>query len=129
MATCSAPIYDVAGYYSGCITVDIYLDAIQNMVSGISLGKNSAPILLDSAGVYLYAVDSENAGVYSSERHPDCRAVYRRGGNLPDDGNSLDHPEARFRSPSGNGDHIPAGAQKGTGIPGQQEHPFLDLSV
>ena len=59
MATCSAPIYDVAGYYSGCITVDIYLDAIQNMVSGISLGKNSAPILLDSAGVYLYDVDSE----------------------------------------------------------------------
>ncbi|MBQ8030927.1 MAG: hypothetical protein IJ260_05285, partial [Butyrivibrio sp.] len=59
MATCSAPIYDVAGYYSGCITVDIYLDAIQNMVSGISLGKNSNPILLDSAGVYLYDVDSE----------------------------------------------------------------------
>lgn len=59
MATCSAPIYDVAGYYSGCITVDIYLDAIQNMVSGISLGKNSAPILLDSSGVYLYDVDAE----------------------------------------------------------------------
>ncbi len=59
MATCSAPIYDVAGYYSGCITVDIYLDAIQNMVSGISLGKNSDPILLDSAGVYLYDVDAE----------------------------------------------------------------------
>lgn len=59
MATCSAPIYDVAGYYSGCITVDIYLDAIQNMVSGISLGKNSAPILLDSAGTYIYDVDQE----------------------------------------------------------------------
>ncbi len=59
MATCSAPIYDVAGYYSGCITVDIYLDAIQNMVSGISLGKNSSPILLDSSGVYLYDTDAE----------------------------------------------------------------------
>ena len=59
MATCSAPIYDVAGYYSGCITVDIYLDAIQNMVSGISLGKNSAPILLDSAGTYIYDADQE----------------------------------------------------------------------
>ncbi len=57
MATCSAPIYDVAGYYSGCITVDIYLDSIQNMVSGISLGKNSAPILLDSEGAYLYDAD------------------------------------------------------------------------
>lgn len=59
MATCSAPIYDVAGYYSGCITVDIYLDSIQSMVSGISLGKNSAPILLDTNGVYLYDVDPE----------------------------------------------------------------------
>ncbi len=59
MATCSAPIYDVAGYYSGCITVDIYLDAIQDMVSGIKLGQNSAPILLDSTGVYVYDVDAE----------------------------------------------------------------------
>ncbi len=59
MATCSAPIYDVAGYYSGCITVDIYLDSIQKMVSGISLGKNSTPILLDSTGVYVYDIDGE----------------------------------------------------------------------
>lgn len=59
MATCSAPIYDVAGYYSGCITVDIYLDSIQQMVSGISLGKNSNPILLDSNGVYIYDIDQD----------------------------------------------------------------------
>ena len=59
MATCSAPIYDVAGYFAGCITVDIYLDAIQEMVSGISLGENSAPILLDSVGTYVYDVDAE----------------------------------------------------------------------
>ncbi len=59
MSTCSAPIYDVAGYYSGCITVDIYLDAIQNMVSGIALGKNSTPMLLDSTGVYIYDVNAE----------------------------------------------------------------------
>lgn len=57
MATCSAPIYDVAGYYSGCITVDTYLDSIQSMVSNISLGRNSTPILLDSNGVYLYDTD------------------------------------------------------------------------
>ncbi len=57
MATCSAPIYDVAGYYSGCITVDIYLDDIQSLVAGVSLGTNSAPILLDSTGIYLYDVD------------------------------------------------------------------------
>ena len=59
MSTCSAPIYDVAGYYSGCITVDIYLDEIQNLISNISLGKNSTPMLLDSSGVYIYDVDSE----------------------------------------------------------------------
>lgn len=59
MATCSAPIYDVAGYFSGCITVDIYLDSIQGLISDISLGVNSAPILLDSKGVYLYDTDAE----------------------------------------------------------------------
>ncbi|MCR5156032.1 MAG: methyl-accepting chemotaxis protein [Butyrivibrio sp.] len=59
MATCSAPIYDVAGYYAGCITVDIYLDAIQNLVAGISLGQNSDPILLDSVGTYVYDIDAE----------------------------------------------------------------------
>ncbi|MCR5771859.1 MAG: methyl-accepting chemotaxis protein [Butyrivibrio sp.] len=59
MATCSAPIYDVAGYFSGCITVDIYLDSIQALISDISLGVNSAPILLDSKGVYLYDTDAE----------------------------------------------------------------------
>ncbi len=59
IATCSAPIYDVAGYYAGCITVDTYLDSIQNMVSDISLGRNSFPILLDSEGVYLYDVEAE----------------------------------------------------------------------
>ncbi|MBP3197874.1 MAG: methyl-accepting chemotaxis protein [Butyrivibrio sp.] len=63
MATCSAPIYDVAGYYSGCITVDTYLDSIQKMVSGISLGEHSAPILLDSTGIYLY--DNDNGKVSS----------------------------------------------------------------
>ncbi len=64
MATCSAPIYDVAGYYSGCITVDTYLDSIQSMVSGISLGQNSVPILLDSAGVYIY--DEDDSKISSS---------------------------------------------------------------
>ncbi|MCR5671025.1 MAG: methyl-accepting chemotaxis protein [Butyrivibrio sp.] len=59
MATCSAPIYDVAGYYSGCITVDIYLDMMQKLVADISLGKNSTPMLLDSTGVYIYDVDNE----------------------------------------------------------------------
>lgn len=58
MATCSAPIFNSAGECIGCITVDTVLDSIQDMVSSMSLGKSSTPILLSSQGVYLYDIDA-----------------------------------------------------------------------
>jgi len=58
MATCSAPIFNESGQNIGCITVDTVLTSIQNMVSEISLGTDSYPLLTDSTGIYLYDADS-----------------------------------------------------------------------
>ena len=58
MATCSAPIFNSAGECIGCITVDTVLGSIQEMVSSMSLGTTSTPILLTSSGIYLYDIDS-----------------------------------------------------------------------
>ena len=61
MATCSAPIFNDAGECIGCITVDTILSSIQDMVSTMSLGETSDPILLSSTGTYLYDIDTSKA--------------------------------------------------------------------
>ncbi len=58
MASCSAPIYD-NGTYIGCVTVDMSLADIDNMISSITVGKTGTAMLLDSKGTYLYCSDPE----------------------------------------------------------------------
>ena len=58
MATCSAPIFDEAGKYLGCITVDMSLETISEIVSAIKVGKADESILLTSDGTYIYNTDS-----------------------------------------------------------------------
>ena len=53
MSSCSAPIYD-NGTYIGCVTVDMELSGIEDMVSGIKIGDTGRAMLLDSTGVYIY---------------------------------------------------------------------------
>lgn len=57
MASCSAPIYD-NGTYVGCVTVDMSLADIDEMISGIKVGKTGSAMLVDSMGTYLYCLDS-----------------------------------------------------------------------
>ncbi|MBQ6441266.1 MAG: methyl-accepting chemotaxis protein [Lachnospiraceae bacterium] len=56
MSSCSAPII-VEGEFIGCVTVDMELSSIQNMVNSIQVGKNGTGMLLDSNGVYMAGVD------------------------------------------------------------------------
>ena len=58
MATCSAPIY-VGGKYIGCVTCDIVLDTMVEIVSGIQVGENGTAMLLASTGIYIYTQDDE----------------------------------------------------------------------
>lgn len=56
MSSCSAPII-VDGEFIGCVTVDMELSSVQNMVNDIQVGKNGTGMLLDSVGTYLAGVD------------------------------------------------------------------------
>lgn len=58
MVNCSAPMYSADGTYMGCVTVDITLDEIQNLVSQMSVGKTGKAFLISSDGTYLYTQDS-----------------------------------------------------------------------
>ncbi|MBR6359294.1 MAG: methyl-accepting chemotaxis protein [Lachnospiraceae bacterium] len=58
MATCSIAIYD-NGTYLGCVTVDIAITSLQDVVGNIKIGKTGSGILLTSSGVYLAGVDNK----------------------------------------------------------------------
>ncbi len=58
MSTCSAPIYNDAGEYLGCVTVDIVLTTIEEIASNITVGKTGTAIMTTSSGVYLYTSDA-----------------------------------------------------------------------
>ena len=60
MATCSAPIFDSASKrFIGCVTVDMELTHIENMVKDIVVGKTGRAMLTTSSGTYLYTDDSK----------------------------------------------------------------------
>ncbi|MCR5404500.1 MAG: methyl-accepting chemotaxis protein [Butyrivibrio sp.] len=56
MASCSAPIYD-NGTFVGCVTVDMELTNIQDMVKSIRIGKTGTAMLTSSDGTYIYTDD------------------------------------------------------------------------
>ena len=59
MSSCSMPIFDSNGSFLGCVTVDIELTAIQDLINTIKVGINGKAILLDSNGTYLSGVAAE----------------------------------------------------------------------
>ena len=58
MSSCSAPIYD-GNTYMGCVTVDMELTNISDMVSSIKVGNTGTALLTSSTGVYIYTNDAE----------------------------------------------------------------------
>ena len=57
MSTCSAPIYD-NGTFVGCVTVDMELTNIQDMVKSVQIGRTGTAMLTSSDGTYLYTQDN-----------------------------------------------------------------------
>jgi methyl-accepting chemotaxis protein len=77
MASCSAPIYD-NGTYVGCVTVDMSLADIDEMISSIKVGKTGTAMLLDSKGTYLYCSDAEkvaNGALITNDENPNLAAM------------------------------------------------------
>nr|MCR5101715.1 methyl-accepting chemotaxis protein [Butyrivibrio sp.] len=58
MASCSAPIL-VDGNYIGCITCDITLDVISELVGSIKVGNTGMATMITSDGTYVYCSDAE----------------------------------------------------------------------
>lgn len=59
MSSCSMPIYDNNKTYLGCVTVDIELTAIQNLVNNIKVGENGTAMLISGSGTYLGCSDDK----------------------------------------------------------------------
>ena len=53
MSSCAMPIYDKNNKFLGCVTVDIELTSIQDIVNSIKVGQNGKAFLLTGSGVYL----------------------------------------------------------------------------
>lgn len=52
MASCSCPVYEKEKFI-GCVTVDISLESIDQIIKGIELGNTGHAMLLDTKGTYL----------------------------------------------------------------------------
>lgn len=59
MSSCSYPIYNDQSQYIGCVTVDIDLTSVQQLVEQIQVGKSGKAFLLDSEGTYLSCSDAD----------------------------------------------------------------------
>lgn len=61
MASCSAPILN-NGKFLGCITVDISLDTISQLMESIQVGRTGRAILTMADGTYIYCEDASKYG-------------------------------------------------------------------
>lgn len=58
MTTCAMPIYSASNQFLGCVTVDINLNQIQDVINAIQIGENGTASLLTGNGVYISSPDS-----------------------------------------------------------------------
>ena len=61
MSSCSMPFFDESGKFLGCVTVDMKLDTIQELVESIKVGKKGNAMLIGSNGTYIYSADEPEA--------------------------------------------------------------------
>lgn len=77
MSSCSAPIKH-KGKYIGCVTVDIELTTIQEIVDNIKVGEQGFAMLTDSQGTYLAGMTDEkiqNGVKVTEDENPQIAAL------------------------------------------------------
>ncbi len=57
MASCSAPIFDKGGKFIGCVTVDLNLQAVEELTGGIKIGEGGRAMLVTKDGTYIHTED------------------------------------------------------------------------
>ena len=69
MASCVAPIFD-NGTFIGCVTADIGLGTVTNMIGSIKVGEGGTAMLTTAGGMYIYTKDEskvQNAMLITSD--------------------------------------------------------------
>lgn len=59
MSTCTMPIYNAAGTFIGCISVDTALTNIQDTITSVPAGENGYAMLVTASGTYLSCNDND----------------------------------------------------------------------
>lgn len=77
MVTATVPFYDNNKKFVGCVTSDINIDSLQNMISGIKIGKSGDAFLIDRDGTYLATKDKSKImkTKISEEKNKDLAAI------------------------------------------------------
>jgi methyl-accepting chemotaxis protein len=89
MSSCSAPIYD-EGVYVGCVTVDMELTNVAELVSNIKIGTTGRAILLSTDGTYIYTNDEAKVQNGVKKTEDEVASVAEKGKEVL--ANSSDSP-------------------------------------
>lgn len=58
MASCSAPIFNREGKFIGCVTVDLNLKAVDELIGNIKIGEGGRAMLVTKSGTYIHTEDN-----------------------------------------------------------------------
>ncbi len=83
LVTCVAPMYNVIGNFIGCVTVDMDMSMMQDMVAGIRIGEEGDAMLLDgNTGAYLGCADAAKTA-------PGAGILQEKNGSIVQAGNTM----------------------------------------
>lgn len=81
MSSCSAPIIE-NGKFIGCVTVDIELTSIKDLVNNIRVGTDGDAILVSDAGVYLGNSDEEKVASSANIMEEENSSLAKAGSSI-----------------------------------------------
>lgn len=81
MSSCACPII-VDGKFLGCVTVDIELTSITNLINEIKVGETGSAMLVTNSGVYLAGVDEEKIKTVNYITEDENKSLAEAGKNI-----------------------------------------------
>lgn len=81
MSSCTMPILD-GKKYIGCVTVDVELSSIEDVISQIRIGDAGTAFLLSESGIYLAGVDSEKITAGKSVLEEENASLVQAGNQI-----------------------------------------------
>ncbi len=81
MSTCTMPMFD-GDKFLGCVTVDIELSSIQEIISNISIGKTGSAMLTTAEGTYMGGVSDELLQQAATIQNDSNTSLAKAGANI-----------------------------------------------